>query len=215
MIKWPERLLDRGKLRDPASRTYRYMSRLIERDFERSHGVCLAFYSLESERLCADALLMLAHSLRSELGSRVLIVDARVKDTTGGLTERLGFDGQAGYSDVMRDGLDHRELPTQSTVIDGVDVLPIGTSTGISASTDRTQLRRLLDAARSKYGHVLLQIGDVLDDTRYLVSAAQADGVFILATENQTRMRALDESRRLLRTNGVQEIRVVVVGAKD
>jgi len=217
MFEWSSKLRDRrSRTREPASRSYRYLSRLIERDFERQdRGTCLAFFSIDSDRICADALLMLAHSLRSELGGAVLIIDGSVKTSSGGISERMGLVGLPGYSDLMRGPIADQPLAVHHSAVEGVDVLPVGTVTGTTAVIDRAQLRLLLDTARSQYRHVLLQIGSVLSDTRYLVAATQANGVFILASENETLMRSLDESQRLLRANGVQQIRVVVVGSED
>src|SRR5688572_10807087 len=101
-----------GKLRDivlrspePASRSYRYMSRRIEREFPVSdNGICLAFTSSGSDRTTTEALLMLAYCLRTELDSRVLIVDARLRDADTGLTGRLGLLEARGFAEIVREG---------------------------------------------------------------------------------------------------------------
>ena len=215
MRNWYERLLDSVvKTREPASRTYRYMSRLIEKEFDhRRGGVCLAFFSLDGDKLTSDALLMLAYCLRSELGSKVLIVDARVKDAAAGVGARLGLNGARGYADILREGLGGQPLPVQPSGVEGVDVLPFGRELGGSLTVDRARLRELIDAAKASYGHVLLQVSSVLADTRHVVTVEQADAAFALALENRTLMKSLDQSQRLLRASGINDLRVVVVGA--
>ena len=71
----------------------------------------------------------------------------------------------------------------------------------------------LFEAARARYPYVLVQVGSVLRDTRSVVTVGQADATFLLASENRTFMRVLDESRQLLQSNGVADVRVVVAGA--
>jgi cellulose biosynthesis protein BcsQ len=214
---WYERLLDNVvKTREPASRTYRYMSRLIEKEFDHKHGgVCLAFFSLDGDKLSSDALLMLAYCLQTELGSKVLVVDARVKDSDGGISQRLGLGPARGYADLLREGVDGKGLPVRASGVPGVDILPIGNLESRTANVDRARLAQLIDVAKSQYNHVLVQVSSVLADTRYMVTVAQADAVFVLALENKTLMRSLDESRKLLRANGVNEPRVVVVGGAE
>ncbi|RQP22094.1 hypothetical protein DZC73_24100 [Albitalea terrae] len=218
MRNWYERLLENVvKTREPASRTYRYMSRLIEKEFDhKAGGVCLAFFSLDGDKVSSDALLMLAYCLQTELGSKVLVVDARVKDSEGGISNRLGLGAARGYADVQREGLNGKHLPVTASSVPGVDILPAGQITeGSKSGVDIGRLREMLDVARSQYQHVLVQVSSVLADTRYMVTVAQADAVFVLTLENKTLMRSLDESRKLLRANGVMDPRVVVVGGSE
>lgn len=214
---WYERLRSVVlRSREPASRSYRYMSRLIEQEFSRDGtGVCLAFSSPDNNKVSTDALLMLAYCLQSELDSRVLIIDARLTDLSGGITGRLGFAGMPGYADMLRDTSQDKARLIRQTTVANVEVLPAG-SAGDSGATniDRDRLSALLEGMRAQYGHVLLQAGSVLGDTRNLLTVAQADIVFLLAEENRTRLKPLDDCQKLLLNNGVRDVRIVITGEK-
>lgn len=196
---------------EPASRSYRYMARLIELEFPvGERGVCLAFSSSDSDTLSTDAMLMLAYCLQSELEGRVLLVDARLRDREDGLTGRLGLLEASGFAEIMAGEAAAPDAFALPTAVPGVDILPCGKAG--AAPADRERLGRLLDEVRTRYSHVLVQVGSVLKDTRSVVIVAQADATFLIARENRTFMRSLDDSRELLVRNGVKDVRVVVSG---
>lgn len=199
---------------EPASLSFRHMSRLIDLEFDRrERGACLAFASPDSDDAGAGALLMLAYCLRSELQGRVLLVDSRLKDKSGGITGRLGLAHQPGFAEIVRDGFGGREDLVHATAVAGVDVLPAGDPAGRAIPLDRDNLRGLLAAARSRYDHVLVQVASPLRDTRAVMTALEADAVFLLAEENRTFVKTLDECRKVLVDNGAGDVRVVVTGA--
>lgn len=217
LARWYERL--RGivlRNPEPASRTYRYMSRLIEREFAREgSGVCLAFSSTDDDKASTDALLMLAYCLRSELDSRVLVIDARLKEQARGITGRLGLLQAPGFAEIIQEGFAGNEALVVPTRVSNVDVLPSGDPRGVgTVAVDRERLGRLLEATRQRYDHVLLQLGSVLRDTRNVVTAAQCDAVFLVVEENRTFMQSLDDCRRQLLDNGIEDVRVIVTGGK-
>ena len=201
---------------EPATRAFRFMSRLIEQEFVRSDGgVCLAFASPEADSASAKALLMLAYCLRSELDSRVLIVDARLTNQRVGISGQLGLAHSQGFAEILREGFDGRESLIHATPVSGVDVLPAGDVTGEGKTPmNRVRLVQLIDAARVRYSYVLLQVGSPLRDTRNVMIATESDAVFLLAEENLTFMKTLDDCRNVLLKNGVKDVRVVVTGAK-
>ena len=201
---------------EPASLGYRFMARLIEREFPRdASGVCLAFSAPDSDKASSDALLMLAYCLRSELGSRVLIVDARLKGQLDGITGRLGLGEAQGFAEILRDGIDGHEKIAVASSVPNVDVLPSGASQDEpTMPLDRLRLKNLLAAAVARYDYVLLQVSSPLRDTRALVIAAEANAMFLLAEDNRTFMTTLDECRKVLLANGVNDVRVVVTGAR-
>jgi cellulose biosynthesis protein BcsQ len=198
--------------REPASRTFRYMSRLIERDFARDDGgPCLAFSSPDDDRITANALLMLAYCLVGEIGGRVLVVDARLNPRPGGITARLGLQSVAGFAEALGDRPAEGLQRVRPTAVEGVDVLPSGVSTMRGAlPVDRTRLKELFASAKAAYDRVLVQVGSVQRDTRNLLTAAEADAVFLIADENRTLMSTLDDCRRLLLSNGIDDVRVVL-----
>ncbi|HST02107.1 MAG TPA: hypothetical protein VLJ84_10660 [Usitatibacter sp.] len=201
---------------EPASRSFRYLARLIDRELGgRTTGLTLAMLGVDRDDSPADALLMLAYCLRSELDSRVLVIDARLKDIGMGLTGQLGLESAPGYAQLMRDGIGNQAALVQDTRVTGVEVLPAGHPVaGAAADLDRSTLRHLLEWARAEYDYVLLQVGSPLNDTRNAVTAAEADAVFLLADEHQTFMKRLDDCRHLLMANGAQAVKIIVAGGR-
>ena len=212
VARWYERL--KGiVVRDaePTSLAYRYMARLIEREFSREQsGLCLAFSSPEDDKVSTDAILMLAYSLRSELDSKVLIVDARLTDQRAGISGRLGLVGSPGYAEILREGFGGRDGLILASRVQNVDILPAGDPRGDAArALNLANLRQLLEAVRNRYDHVLVQLGSLLRDTRHVMAAAEADAVFLLAMENQSFMKGLDDCLKILRSNGVAQVLTV------
>ncbi len=208
---WYEGLRDAVlKEREPASRTYRYLARLLERDFDTSAGgTCLAFFSPDDDRIAADTILLLAYCLRRELDSRVLLLDARVRDLGLGLSGRLRLASAPGYLNALGDDAGDGRDFIQRTAQDGVDVMPAG-SGGESVDLDR--LQTLLKRLKSGYQHVLMQTGPVAADTRNLGAAAQADAVFVVVREHQTLMRSISDCQTLMHNNGIADVRVILAG---
>jgi Mrp family chromosome partitioning ATPase len=208
---WYDALLEAlVRHREPASRSYRYMSRLIERSFDASQGgVCLAFSATDGDRPVAAAMLLLAHCLQSELDCRVLLVDARLREPQQGLTGRLGLGGAEGCAELLRKGVEGLESVIRPTAVQHVDFLPAGLAQ-LDAAVEREAVSSLLAAARQRYRFVLVQIGSVLLDTRNVVVASQADAVFLLAHENATLMKSLQRCHEVLGDNGVTDVRVVL-----
>lgn len=202
---------------DPPSRSFRFMSRLIEREYpgKEGGGVCLALASPDDDELSTDALLMLGYCLRSELGSKVLMIDARMSQQDEGLTGRLGLMHVEGFAELMGGEVERRDELVHETRVDGVSVLPAGGQDGRHTPLARPKLGGLLDAAKQNYDHVLVQLGSPLHDTRAVMAAIEVDAVFLLAEENRTFMRSLDDSRKVLLENGVKDVRVVVSGTKS
>ena len=201
---------------EPASRSFRYLARLIDRELGgRTTGLTVAMLGIDRDNSTADAILMLAYCLRSELDSRVLVIDARLKDVGQGVTGHLGLAGVPGYAQLMREGVGNQAALVQNTRVAGVEVLPAGhPPPGTVADLDHSTLRHLLEWARSEYDHVLVQVGSPLHDTRNAVTAAEADVVFLLADEHQTFMKRLEDCRHLLVANGAQAVKIIVSGAR-
>ncbi|GAB6194947.1 hypothetical protein PAGU2595_002460 [Lysobacter xanthus] len=188
------------------------MSRLIEQEFPAGEmGVCLSFFSADHDGATTDTLLMLANSLQGELGSRVLMVDARFRDPAAGLTGRLGMLSAPGFAEIMRGGLDGWSDSIRKTALDRVDVLPAGLLGPSDAlSLDRDRWTEFLARAAGRYRHVLIQTSSVLADTRSLLAVAQTDAVFLVVQENLTLMNTVADIRHVLLSNGVEDLRVVL-----
>jgi hypothetical protein len=201
----------------PASRQYRHMARQIEREFGvGQRGVCLAFTSPDGEQATADIVLLLAFCLQSELDSRVLIVDARIPGGSGGVTGRLGLTASDGYAEILGEGFSGHEQLIRPSGASNIDIVPAGVAyRGRSGPSERLAITELIDAARARYGHVLVQVGPVQGSTRNLMAAALADATFVVALEDHTPMRSLDASRELLARFGVSDVRVVLTHGKS
>lgn len=202
---------------EPASRSYRYMARLIEKDFvnEGGPGVCLAFSAPDADRLSTHAILMLSYCLQSELDARVLAVDARTRQDSPGITQRLGLEGASGFTNSL--GNDKESVASQAkpTAVQGVDVLPVGTDlSSTSATVNSQRLGEFIDTAKSEYDFVLMQVGSILTDTRSLVVSRATDSVMLLVEEYSTLMKSLDESQKVLHDNGVADAGIVVMTAE-
>ena len=201
-----------ARRREPASRTYRFMSRLIEQELRAGEvGVCLSFFSADGDSATTDVLLMLANSLQGELGGSVLMVDARFRDPGAGLTGRLGMLSAPGFAEIMRGGMDGWFDLIRKTALDRVDILPAGLlGPADTLSLDRERWTGLLASAAGRYRHVLIQTSSVLADTRSLLAVAHTDAVFLIVQENLTLMNTVADIRNLLLSNGVEDLRVVL-----
>lgn len=213
MAKWLQNLKQAvAGRRDPASRDYRYLALRIAKDLSlRERGLCIGLTAPEDEELTPEVVLMLAHSLRNELGSRVLMIDARVRASVEGLSDMLGMAGKTGFAEAMAQGPASLLDWVRPTAVDGVDVLPAGAVHGVVTVTSE-RLRDLLAASTLRYAYVLIAVGAVTADTRHLMLAGHCDHVVLVALEHRTQMRSLEDSQRLIQHGGGPGVHVVVVG---
>jgi Mrp family chromosome partitioning ATPase len=199
-----------GREREPASRSYRYLARMIERSYPAEQaGAVMALCSTDGDALSRDVTLMLAYGLQSELDAPVLVIDARAREQGGGLSPRLGVDDRPGYVELLQRGAAELGGFTVSSSVPGIDVLPRG-GQDITLAVHRLHLETLLSQCRAKYRYVLLQLGSVIGDTRDLLAATQADAVLLVAEEERTLMREVDASRELLIASGVTDCQIVL-----
>lgn len=202
------------KDKEPASRSYRYAARLIEREFPPDRGATtIGFCSTEGDRLSSDVVLMQAYCLQSELDCEVLVIDARARDTGGGLSSRLGMQQRPGFAELLSEGLDRFDDCLQPSGVEGVTVLPRGGLSGSLLVTPRAALAALLQRARARFPYVLMQVGAVGADTRNLIIASAADAVMLVGLEEKTLMRRLQGDERRLRSGGIERVHVVLVSA--
>jgi Mrp family chromosome partitioning ATPase len=213
--RFPIAPADTGAVTAPspgAVRAYRYVSRTIAREFARGDsGAVLAFTCPDSDEACTNVMLLQADALREELESSVLLVDARGGDRGGGLTQRLGMEALPGFADLLAQPAADFSRLVQRTVLTGVDVLPRGTGAARGMGAMQGQLHLLVMWARTRYRHVLLQVGAVTTDTRNLVGALQADAVVVVAREHGTPLHLVEEADEVLRENGAPQVVALVV----
>lgn len=209
---WYEALLDSlvGQ-REQASRSYRYMARMIEREFPTSAGgVALALCCPDGDRTSSAVLLMQAVYLQSELERDVLIIDARARDMGGGLSARLGMDRQPGFTELLSEGPARLAEWTRPSGVAGVTVLPRGGIDGSALIVHRRHLTELIAQAKTRWPYILVQLGAVAADTRNLVIATFVDAVLLLGQEEKTRLQVLEAAQSQLHDNGVEDVRLVL-----
>jgi hypothetical protein len=148
-----------------------------------------------------DTMLMFAAMLQDELGGRLLIIDATLRDD--GIGRALGIAGAPGLSDARSDAPNAvlemiQPLPRRS-----VYLLPAGRRPDTS---DPAALPTLLPSLSRRFDHILIQQHAIFRDTRYLPSAAAADLVILLAEEGSSRMRDLARCRETLRANAIDRV---------
>ncbi len=197
---------------DSATRSYRYMSRLLERELKgHERGVNLVFSSPDDEAVTSDAVLMLGFCLQSELGCRVLIIDTTLKRGVDSISKRFGIEESTGYAEMLAADKKSLSETVQSSGRVGVDLLARGCLDTLGlAALERESIRAFLDMVASAYDYILIQQGGALTDTRYLLVNALADVVFLVAEENKTMMNAIDDDQRLLADNGVENVRILL-----
>jgi hypothetical protein len=199
---------------DPASRSYRYMARLLEREFAGAGGHLLALTAIDGDAVAQEAALMLANCLQSELDAEVLIVDARLKSQGQGLSAQLGMLGKPGFAELL-DGVGSLDVAAcrLPTAVPRVSMLPCG-AVPTAGALDRERIAVVLGECRTAHRWVLLLLDSLLADTRHLLLATQADAVFGVAVEDRTLRRDLDACDTLLRDNGAAGLRVVLAAGR-
>ena len=203
-------------LRGPAPRDLQFLSRTIAREFRApgvQEAVVLAFSCPDADTLCAEFMLAQADSLGRELASTVLLVDARGHRRDRGLTEHLGLAGEPGVADAIAAGQGAPVPEPRRTPLAGVSVLPAGIAALPGSAMFDAGIATLVAWARPRYGHVMLQVGDVAGDTRDLLAAVQADGVVLVAREHRTLLGVVQAAAALLRENGARDVSAVIVEA--
>ena len=197
-----------------ASRYSRFLARQIAHDYSRpDRGISLAFSGPDCEVEATDATMMLAYCLQSELGAKVLLVDARLRPGVDGFTTRLRLHGLPGFAEMLQGGASGGLALVRPTSVPNVDVLAAGNALAAQAC-DVAVLREFIALATRDYSFVLLQSGSLLDDTRNLSAVLQADAVFLIAEENLTSMESLDRSRKVLADGGLEDAPVLLTRAQ-
>jgi len=140
-------------------------------------------------------------------GQRVLLVDADLRRPV--LADRLGLLASAGLSTVLtgRVTLDDVLQPGPG----GIDVLASGVCPpNPSELLASTEMRELLELARSRYDCVVLDCAPVLPVTDAAVLARQTDGAVVVVDARRTQVRALAEVDLRLRSAGAAVAGVII-----
>ncbi|WP_371037715.1 MULTISPECIES: Wzz/FepE/Etk N-terminal domain-containing protein [unclassified Rhodosalinus] len=137
----------------------------------------------------------LAHDL-ARLGRRVLLVEGDLRRRV--LGQYLGGAGGAGLGAVMTGFASLEEAARPNPAL-GADVLPAGPRTGDAADLLAAPgFARLIEAARTRYDHVIIDTPPVLAVPDARLVAPLADAVVYVVRWNRTTREQLDEGLRQL-----------------
>lgn len=179
-----------------------YLRLAVQLELERpagARGKSLLLTSPKSQRLIREAGQELAGALASQLGQRVLLVDAGPSATDApGLAELLAT-GPASLASLVA-----------ATPNEGVFVLPSGGATITPAALAATHRTELIERACADYDVVILLGSPVLQDPRSLVFASLVDHALLLAFEAETPMTELDSSLQALAARKASGVAVVL-----
>ena len=213
-------LEDQLHLRQPkdktqnASLSYRFLARQIKADLQHKEGgkVILVSSPLPLD-LNNESMMMLSCFIGDELGCRLLMVDATLRE--GGVGTALGHEGAPGMLDVMY-GSDYRLRDViLSTVRRDISLIPMGRpSKNHRASLTPSRLAEFFAEARREFDYVLVQQAAVSDDTRYLLFVGEADLTLILVAEGNTLVDELGKCMAVFRDHEVSNVRVVLTTPK-
>jgi len=184
------------------SLAFRHLARRIgtaQSDGRRTGTILLS--ALCDAESANDTMLMFAAMLQDELGGRLLVIDATLRDD--GIGRALGMARAPGLSDARADAPDAVLEMIQLLPRRSVYLLPAGRRPDTS---DPATLPALLPLLSRRFDHILIQQHAVFADTRYLPSAAAADLVILLAEEGSSRMRDLARCRDTLRANAIDRV---------
>lgn len=156
--------------------------------------------------LCAHGALLLAACAAEERREPVLLIDASPREPE--VSRILGSNGRAGFLDLLA----RPETALDSMVIhtdrENVHVLSIGAASVNGNSQEG--LRKLLEAAESRYGLVLLSGGAVLSDPMALLLAPSVGLILLLAIENETKVDELNAAQDALNSKKPRQMGLVL-----
>ncbi len=135
-------------------------------------------------------------------GQEVVLVDA---DSSIELTRRLGLQGDPGLNESFT-APDHEPRGVGSlrrpSNVPGLTVLSAGTR--VRPNVDRDQALKVLQLLLNEVDRVVLSSGSPLTDVDCLLWARSADAVMLVATEDRTRRRDLQDATRSLQMAGAK-----------
>jgi len=158
-------------------------------------------------------MLMLSFFIADELGRRVLMVDATLRQSGVGAT--LGHQDAPGMLDVMYGSDCRLKDLIVSTVRRNISLIPGGRlplNPRLVLRADR--IADFFAEARREFDYVLVQQTAISDDTRYLDFVGEADLTLILVAEGSTLVDELGKCTTVFRDHDVSNVRVVMTTPK-
>jgi Mrp family chromosome partitioning ATPase len=208
---WLRGLLKLVSPRQPASRSYRYLARQLAAELKhQDRPAQVAVTSPSTLDESTGAVLMLAYCLQDELDAKVLIVDATLGHAGAGAC--LGFQDAPGFMDAVYSEKYDADALVHPTTRRGIAVLPAGMPPAVGFSPLRAEkVQGVLAKAGQSFDYLLIQQGSVLEDTRYILLASQADITLVLVEERVTLLEELENYQRVLADHDVANARVIMV----
>lgn len=191
---------------EQASRSYRYLVRRIAAARVGDQPVrTILLSSVCGAEAANESLLLLSAMMQDELGGRLLIIDATLRD--GGIGAMMGAEERPGLSEARAEDpyalLEMiRPLPRPDHYLLGVGLCP--------AATRVEDMAAILPVLARHFDHILIQQQAVTADTRYLALAQRADLVLVVAEEGRSRMASLIQAREAFRANGIGNVGLIL-----
>ncbi|MBV8593986.1 MAG: hypothetical protein JOZ27_06795, partial [Caulobacteraceae bacterium] len=178
-----DRLLEAQLTTTGSPVSYRYLARQIDNDIPASAGGKVVLLSRAAPpAACNESFLLLASTMRRELGCTVLLIDGTFGD--GGISASLGLREAPGLADMARgEGLTFADVVVE-TRLRGVFIVSAGAPDAPEpAAMDSQTLLALLAEARRSFDFVLVQQGEIFEQSAYLGLASAADLILIVTQE--------------------------------
>jgi Mrp family chromosome partitioning ATPase len=196
---------------EQASRSYRYLVRRIaaaRADGQPARTILLS--AMCDVDAANEVSLLLSATLQDELGGRLLIIDATLRND--GIGASLGIDRKPGLSEARAQdpwrALEMLHLLSRK----GVFALGAGLD---PAAAQADEMIGILPFLAERFDHILIQQRAITADTRNLALAAHADRILVLAKEGSTRMAGLAAARDAFRCSGIGDVGLILTVPDD
>ncbi len=193
-----------------ASRSYRYLARQIENDLgetQKAHEVVVT--GPGSIEFINQTILMFAYGLKNELGGKIIIIDATFRNQ--GVGDFLGYEGKPGLMNLLYEGNTKMGQMIKATRVDGIHVLPVGKlqeQTNISLKGEK--VKAIFQKLGTVYDYIVIQVGPLQNDTRYISLAEYAELVLLLVEEGNTLLGEIESYRTTLENHNISNYQIVM-----
>jgi polysaccharide biosynthesis transport protein len=152
----------------------------------------------------------------AQRGKKVLLVDGDLR--TPALHRCLNLDSDHGLSSLLSEGNVEDETSTTQVpfpAIPGLNVLPAGPVPAYPAELLASDgMAELVRMWRREYDYILIDGAPILPVTDSALLSRYADFTLVVARHNVTDRRSLERTCQILRSQGVQQIGMVLNGVK-
>lgn len=194
----------------PASRSYRYLAQQLMVDFPPSDRAPIILVSAACTPATeVSATMLLAAMMQDEMGGRLLIVDATLRE--GGIGDALGHADAPGFLDLLADSVQDPLDLARPSGREHIWVIPAGRAGSRAPhGPDAAHISQIFDAWARVYEHVIVVQQAITTDTRYLPIARAATVVLMMVEEAESRMADITRCTEALSAHGVADVRIVL-----